>query len=414
MEGFAWSPELRFVLALGLGFLVGMERERSRLGKKQHAHLGVRTYSVISLFGFGCAWLHTAGATWALAAGLVAVAALVVFEYSVKAREGLTGLTSETAGLLTFAIGALTVIADPWVPITLGVVATILLSEKAEIERFIERLEQRELTAILRFLLVSAIIYPALPDQPFTRFAVNPASVWKIVILVSSVGFAGYLLTKRYGARMGLWLSGVLGGVVSSTAVAVAMGRLAAQSPARSRNALAASILASGVMYPRIFVLVVAINPDLARPLAWRVAWLALVGLVLALTVRPPRDDERNPDVASLSNPFEIKPAMAFAALFVVLTVVTRVVSERYGGAGVAILAAVVGVADVDPFLLSLAGHASPVGTPVVTAMLIAMASNTVAKGAYFAWLGVPARRDAVWRYAVWALAHVPVIAISP
>ncbi|MCC6160436.1 MAG: MgtC/SapB family protein [Deltaproteobacteria bacterium] len=413
MEGFIWIPELRFALALGLGFLVGMERERSRLGKKQHAHLGVRTYSVISLFGFGCAWLHTVGASWAIPAGLVAVAALVIFEYSVKAREGLTGLTSETAGLLTFAIGALTVVVDPWVPITLGVVATILLSEKAEIERFIERLEQRELTAILRFLLVSAIIYPALPNQPFTRFAVNPASVWKIVILVSSVGFAGYLLTKRYGARMGLWLSGVLGGVVSSTAVAVAMGRLAAQSPARSRNALAASLLAGSVMYPRIFVLVVAINPAFARPLAWRMAWLCAVGIVLAITVRPPRDDERNPDVSSLSNPFEIKPAMAFAALFVVLTVITRVVSERFGGAGVAILAAVVGVADVDPFLLSLAGQASPVGAPVVTAMLIAMASNTVAKGAYFAWLGAPARRDAIWRYAVWAMAHVPVIAFS-
>ncbi len=412
MEGFSWTPELRFVLALGLGFLVGMERERSRLGKKQHAHLGVRTYSVISLFGFGCAWLHTAGATWALPAGLVAVAALVIFEYSVKAREGLTGLTSETAGLLTFAIGALTVIADSWVPITLGVVTTIILSEKAEIERFIERLEQRELTAILRFLLVSAIIYPALPNQPFTRFAVNPASVWKIVILVSSVGFAGYLLTKRYGSRMGLWLSGVLGGVVSSTAVAVAMGRLATQSPARSRNALAASLLASAVMYPRIFALVVAINPDFARPLAWRLAWLCAVGIALALTVRPPRDDEPNPDVSALSNPFEIKPAMAFAALFVVLTVVTRVVSERYGGAGVAVLAAVVGVADVDPFLLSLAGHATNVGM-VIPAMLIAMAGNTVAKGAYFAWLGAPARRDAIWRYALWALAHVPVIAIS-
>jgi uncharacterized membrane protein (DUF4010 family) len=403
---------LRFLVALGLGFLVGLERESSGADRKTgRVFAGVRTYTIISLYGFACAWLHRSGVTMALPVGMLSITALALVGYLAKLKEGRVGWTSEVAALLTFLVGVLALLADIWVPMTLGVVNTILLSEKGDLERFVDRLDKSEFLAALKFLVITAIILPVLPDEEFTEFRLNPARIWQIVILVSSLGFVGYVLTKKFGARLGLWLSGLLGGIVSSTAVSIAAGRIAQRDPARSAGALQMALLASAVMYLRILVLVWIIDAATAASLWWKMLPLAAVGVLLTRGIGGREHQAGEEDAATLQNPFELKPALVFALVFVALSVLTALSRQHFGGAGVMLLAVIVGVVDIDPFILSIArgagGHSL-----LISAMLLAMMSNTIAKGSYFALLSRERRIDTAWRYGLWALLHLPLLAV--
>lgn len=410
MGGIEWTQELRFLVALGLGLLVGLERESSGADRKSgKVFAGVRTYTIVSLYGFACAWMYREGLELALPVGMLSLAAVAITGYLAKLREGRVGWTSEIAALLTFVVGALSLLTDVWVPITLAVVCTVLLSEKGELERFVERLDKAEFLAVLKFLVITAIILPALPDREYTRFGLNPVRIWQVVIMVSSIGFFGYVLTKKLGGRVGLWLSGVLGGIVSSTAVSVAAGRLAQRSPEHAVPALQMAMLASAVMYVRILVLIWIVAPMWAERLWLPCLLLALAGVLLSLHRQssPAMGDDSH--VATLSNPFELRPALLFAALFALLLVLTTLAREMFGGAGLTLLALVVGVVDIDPFILSVvreqAGQYS-----VLVPVLLAMMSNTIAKGVYVAVLAQGVRRDAAWRYGVWAVLHVPLM----
>ena len=230
MNTFEWTFELRFAVALALGFLIGLERESASSERKFQYFAGVRTYTLISLYGFGCAWLNHVNITLALPIGMVSVAALAVVGYLAKLKDGRIGSTSEVAALLTFIIGALTVLTDVWVAMSLAIISTILLSEKAGLENFVERLDKSEFLAVLKFLLVTVIILPVLPNNDYSQFKLNPTRIWQIVIMVSTIGFVGYFLSKKFGSKLGLWLSGLQ---------AALLRVLQLQSPQRgSQNAL--------------------------------------------------------------------------------------------------------------------------------------------------------------------------------
>jgi uncharacterized membrane protein (DUF4010 family) len=409
MNAIEWTFQLRFALALALGLLVGLERESS----KDHQKLvfgGVRTHPIISLFGFACAWLYQVGAGFMLPAGLLALGGLTVVSYSAKIRGEHFGSTSEISALLTFVTGALALLVDVWVAMSLGVINALLLSEKARMEAFVENLNRAEFLATLKFLLVTVIILPVLPDAEYTVFRINPTIVWKFVIIVSTVGFIGYVLVRRLGSRVGLWLSGLLGGIVSSTAVTVAMGRLAHRDEQRSLGALQAAIFASAVMFLRILVIVALVSPSLIALLWWRLGILSLVGLGLAISLRPGAGTDDGNDMSALENPFEITPALVFAGLFVALTVITQIVRNSAGELGVLTVAAVIGVVDIDPFILSIVKGTDVLPKLIVAAVVLSMMSNTLAKGAYFSVLAPAVRRQTIWRYAVWAVAHVPLM----
>jgi len=372
----------------------------------------VRTYSLISLYGFACGWLYHINVPFALPVGMISIASLVLVSYFAKLREGRLGWTSEMAALLTFIVGALALLTDIWVPMALGIISTLLLSEKAEVENYVEKLNKSEFLAVLKFLLVTVIILPVLPNREFTEYKLNPTTVWKIVILVSSLGFVGYFLMKKLGSSLGLWLSGLLGGIVSSTAVSVSAGRIARTHPERSGAALQSTLLASSVMYLKILALVWVLNPSFVPYLWWKLCALSAIGIVMA-----PRILTRNSEttdlaqVSTLQNPFEIKPAMFFAALFVTLSVVTLFIRTSFGGAGLLYLSAVIGVSDIIPFILSLVNN-SPIDPVFISAIMIATMSNTVVKGIYFG-TQVPAiavRNEAFLRYGIWAALHVPFV----
>ncbi|HTY00373.1 MAG TPA: MgtC/SapB family protein [Bacteroidota bacterium] len=410
MNGIEWTFEMRLGVALALGFLVGLERESTKIESQKLVFGGVRTHPIISLYGFGCAWLHKFGATFVLPVGLLSMTILTAIAYYAKIKNERYGSTSEISALLTFIVGALALVADIWIPMALGIINTMLLSEKARLEKLVADLDRVDILATVKFLLVTLIILPALPDQDYTRFHLNPAGIWKIVILVSTVGFFGYILIKRFGPRVGLWLSGLLGGTVSSTAVTLAGGRMAQRSPEMARDALEASLLASSVMYLRSLVLIALVSPVFVWTIWWKLCALALIGLATSFRLRrePSSTDAR--DIPGLENPFEITPALLFAGLFVLMSVVTAIVTEIAGSTGLLTLASLVGVSDIAPFMLSIVKNPDSLGSIASKAIILSMMSNTVVKGLYFAWLVPNARKETTIRFGALSLLHVPFL----
>lgn len=407
---FEWTLGLRFVVALAMGFLIGLERESGRRESTRFFFGGVRTFPIVSLFGFSCAWLYSQGITLLLPAGLFAVTALAVVAYLEKIKSGRLGATSEVSVLVTYMIGALAMLADVRLPIALGVVNTILLSEKSALESYVARLNRNEFLATLKFMLLAVVIYPALPDVEYTAYHLNPAGIWKIVVMVSAIGFVGYILSKKLGPRLGLPLSGLMGGIASSTAVSVATGRLAREVPAYAGAALQASLLASSIMYVRLLVLIVIFGAGVTLDLGWRMGSMSLLGFLLALSVRRETHGGTAPgELPSIQNPVEIRVAVIFAVIFVLVKVGIAAAGEFFGQVGVLGLGILSGVVDVDPFVLSLVQGALS-GPLMLQALLLAVMVNTLAKGIYFCVLSPGNRAQTLWRYLLWAACHVPLM----
>ena len=229
------------------------------------------------------------------------------------------------------------------------------------------------------------------------------------MIIVSTLGFVGYLLEKKFGAKRGLWISGIFGGIVSSTAVTLSVGRLARNNPNRAESALQATLLASSVMYFRVWVLIWLINPFFMTELWYRFLALAIIGAILSFNIHKeqPATEDETPE---LSNPFEIRPAVGFALLFMLLSVITSMVKTSVGDNGILGLASIVGIADVVPFILSLTQGSPTFTHTFIAAVMLAMLSNTVAKGIYFGFLSPATRRATVIKYSIFALLHIPFI----
>lgn len=415
MISIEWTAQLRFIVALALGFLVGLERESSKSKQKKIILGGIRTYPIISMLGFGCAWLYNIGVQAILPIGLIAVSGLTAISYFTKVQTERLGVTSEVTALVTYVVGALAFLVDIWAAMALGIINTILLSEKSRLEEMVEKLDRVEFLAVLKFLLVTLIILPVLPDKEYTTFHLNPSKIWQIVIIVSTISFVGYFLSKRLGDHIGFRLSGLVGGIVSSTAVSIAYGRMAQKNESISRNALQGSLIASSVMYLRVLILISVINPSFVYTIWWQLVILSLIGFGLSFikfSIRAGKSSF-NKESQNLQNPFEIRPSLMFALLFVVLSVITGWVKMYFGQAGILTLSAIVGITDIDPFILSLISSSNFGINIVASAIIIAMMSNAIMKGIYFAYLASEVRKDTIYRFGLLTIAHIPLIIIS-
>ncbi len=411
MNYIEWTFQLRFIVAIALGFLIGLEREGTK-SKRKLAMGGIRTFPIISMLGFGCAWLYQLGVTLMLPLGLLSISILAGISYFSKIRTDRFGATSEITALLTYVVGALALLVDIWVAMAIGIINTMLLSEKAGLENIVERLDRAEFTAVLKFLLVTLIILPVLPNKNFTEYGLNPAKIWQIVILVSSIGFVGYLLSKYLGQKVGLYLSGLIGGIVSSTAVCLSNGRLAKTNPQQSISALQSSIGASSIMYLKFLVIIFVISPTVAAAVSWKLLFLFFAGLLLSYIKQDvmPEHQSIDEEFKKFQNPFEIKPAMIFAILFVAISVITKIINAYIGSNGILTLSAIVGIANIDPFIYSIA-HSTGFSIQLITSsIIIAMMSNTIIKGIYFGYFVPSLRNKTLQRFGILTLLHIPLI----
>lgn len=373
------------LLVLFLSFLVGLEREEHK-GEGDYSFGGVRTFPLIGLIGYATAML-AGGQAAPVAVGFAVVAAFMLLAYRHKiAQSSLAGATSEMSALVTYLIGALVCTGHYWVATTLGVVSLLLLELKEVLETMARRSEPAEILTFAKFLLLSAVILPALPNQALGPFAINPFRTWLVVVAVSGLSYGSYVIQRATRGRGGIVLGALLGGAYSSTMMTVVLARRAGGEE-RPHLFAGAMLVASGMMFLRLIVLLALFNRELASALA--PSFLALAagtvasGVLLARRADPRASAPVRRFVAR--NPLELRAALLFGALFVVMLAATDVAVSRLGSAGVYVLGAVMGVADVDPFIMSMtqaARHATPLHVAAV-AVLVTVASNNLVKGIY-------------------------------
>ena len=388
----------RFAVALGIGGLVGMERERRRR-KGAEMFAGVRTFAILSLVGCTAAMISSLTASpLPLLAILLGISALLVAAYNAQSRrnEHETGLTTEAAALLTVLTGALCYYQYVTMAAALGVSMLLLLSLKAPLHRFAERINTEDVYATIKFAVVSLIVLPILPDRSFgpPPFDVlNPYNIWWMVVLISGISFAGYVLMKMVDAGRGIGLTGLLGGLVSSTAVTLTFTQRSKEQPPLS-NAFAIAILGAWtVMFLRVLVEVFAVNRGLLVQLWLPMSAGALVGLVYgALLYR--RQALALTNEIEIANPFELGPAIKFGAIYAAILLIARTAEMYFGNTGVYISSVLSGTADLHAITLSMAQLSLSDGLdPLVAARAVSLAtlSNTLVKAGMVAVLGTPA-----------------------
>jgi uncharacterized membrane protein (DUF4010 family) len=377
---------MQIVLVLFLSFLIGLEREERKAAGGSYSFGGVRTFPLIGLIGYSAA-LISGPRMLPLAVGFLVVAGFLLVSYWHKISTAETaGVTTEMSGLATFLVGALVCYGHLWIATALGVACLLLLDLKAALEKLAVRIAPDEIFTFTKFLLLSGVILPILPNREFSQFHINPFKTWLVVVAISAISYLSYVLQKLTRGQGGVVLAALLGGAYSSTATTVVMARRAARE--EQPHLFSGGILiASGVMYLRLVILLALFNRPLM--LLLYIPFLALAVLAVGggwLWSR--RADKNTQEVKrefEPKNPLELLTAFAFAGLFLAMLVITQLALRYLGTTGVNTLAAIMGISDVDPFIMGLtqaAGTLTPLKV-AAGAVVIAAASNNVVKGIY-------------------------------
>ncbi len=375
----------QIVLVLFLSFLIGLEREEQKVISEQYRFGGVRTFPLLGLLGYALYFL-SGGNLVLPSVGFAVVGGFLWQSYRHK-LEGvaLAGMTTELSGLGTYVVGGLVSAEKYWVAVTLTVISVALLELKTALESLAKRLPGEEILTFAKFLLLTAVILPVVPNQTFGTFGFNPFKTWLVVVAVSAISYGSYLLQVWTGGRGGVPLSALLGGGYSSTLTTVVLAKRAREE-ARPHLYSGSILAASGVMYLRLLVLLVIFSRRLFDRLWLPFLLLAATALVGAfLWMRLLGQGAKPHEPFHPKNPLEVGAAFLFAALFVAMLFATHLALLYLGRAGLFTLAGIMGVTDVDPFILSLANSAGSL-TPVVLAgdaIIIAAASNNLIKGIY-------------------------------
>jgi uncharacterized membrane protein (DUF4010 family) len=375
-------------VALGLGLLVGLQREST---SSQLA--GLRTFPLVTLLGAVCALLSAGGSGWLLAAGLVGVAAATAMGNAARLREPVpdAGITTEVALLLMYALGAYAVLGHRAVAVVIGGTVAVLLHFKAVLHGAVQRLGEGELRAVMQFVLLALVVLPVLPDATFGPYAVfNPREMWLMAVLIVGLSLAGYVALKFFGERAGIVAGGLLGGLISSTATTVSWSRATRGRPETARTAALVIVVASTIVYGRVLAEIATVSrpflPVAAPPI------LGLAGaMALAAAVLWRRSRGEPPVTADGQQPASLKTAFTFAALYGIVLLTVAIVNDRFGTRGLYAVSAISGLTDVDAITLSVSrlvgsGQIGPeLGARLV---VVGVLSNLAFKGAIAALLG--------------------------
>ncbi len=402
-------PLENLVLMLGLSFFFGLAFEGFYKERLEDIPGGVRTFPLLSLLGFGLYAVDTVH-TLAFTAGLLVLGAWLFAYY----RQQFA--TSESAplgaeilvplcNLLAYMLGPVALVEPPWVAVGVTVSAVLFLGAREQLHRLAHRVPGDEIATAGKFLILTGIILPLLPNRPVTHLTnVTPYEVWLAVVVVSSLSYGSYLVQRYISPARGVLLTSVLGGLYSSTAMTVVLARRLPDHADSGGDLRAAIVLATAVMYLRLGVVVAVFNNALALALAPALAGLHALGLGMAAALYWRERTSRSAGRAAHrpANPLELSTALLFATLFVVISLGSMWVKTHFGHAGIYSLAALVGITDIDPFVLSLAQGSVPgLGIePMAVAILVAASSNNILKAGY------------ALAFAGWRQARAPALAL--
>jgi uncharacterized membrane protein (DUF4010 family) len=382
----------RFGVALALGILLGLERQRA-LGDEEG--VGVRTFALVALAGAVAGYLDESLGLHGFALALfVAVAALIVTLCAARAFRGDFGITTECSALLCFMLGLLCTRGHLQFAAAIGVAMAFLLALRDWLHQLARRIQSADVDATLKFAIITLIVLPLVPNEnygPPPLDVLNPYKIWLMVVLISGLNFASYLLVKAVGANQGIGITGLLGGLVSSTATTLGFSQRSREPGADAATLALGILLAWTVMFFRVVIMVLLIS----RPLGWRLALalalLCAVSLGACYWLWRRRKVMKGGKVEAGNNPFELGTAIKFGLLFGIIVVVAKAAEVYLGEAGLYLAAAVAGLTDVDAITLAMANLAQDDARQTgiaARAILIAVVANTLVKSGMTVALG--------------------------
>lgn len=376
-------------VALGLGLLVGFQRERT-----EESLAGFRTFPLITLMGALAAhlerWTENA---WILPAGALGLVGLIVLGNLARWRRGdvAAGITTEVAALLMFLVGAVAAVGPMAAAVVMGGVVAVLLHFKRSMHALAQRLTDDEVRAVMRIVVIGLVILPVLPDRTYGPYDVlNPFRVWLMVVLIVGISVASYLLYKLTDARAGTLVGGLLGGLISSTATTASYARQAHGARAVAPSAAVVLMVASTVAFARIFVEIGLVAPGVLWQVLAPLGAMALFNVVLsALGVW--RWGRAAASAAAQEDPTQLRAALLFGVLYGAAVFSVAAATDYFGETGLYAVAGISGLTDIDAITLSLANLADAGRIETDTtwrAILLAALSNLVFKGALAFFLG--------------------------
>lgn len=345
------APVEAFATALGIGLLVGLERER-----RPDSAAGLRTFALVAMLGCLFALLgEKSGGPWLLVAGLLVISgSMIASNFSTQQEEQYRGFTSEAAIIVTYGLGAAVWFGYATLAVMLAITTTVLLYFKAELRQFSERTTPKDINSILQFAVLSLVILPILPSADFGPYnAINPRQVWWMVVLISGLALSGYLALRIIGARHGAALLGIFGGLASSTATTMMFSRHARDHAHLVRMSAIVILIANVMVMIRLGLVSGVVAPNLVIPIATVFACGIVPGIVMALYGWKILNAAGDLPMPEVKNPTELRTAISFGLLYAIVLLASAWLQDIAGNSGLYIVALASGLTDADASVLS-------------------------------------------------------------
>ena len=390
-------------MTVGFSFIVGLEfHSYLRINQYQYGFGSTRTFVLIGMLGFVLYQLNSKGLFFVI--GMIILGAMLLVYYRYQSAEKRYSLLEIILTLLVFLIGPVTIHFPSWFLVLFVVILILMLGETPLIRQFSENLANNEIVTLAKFLILSGVILPLLPDKQIApTLPITYYKVWLAVIVVSGFSYLSYLAQNYFFKARGLLLTGVLGGLYSSTAISVVISRRALHMHKDRSQVSSALILATAMMYLRLLVIIFFLDAVAGKALFTPFVILIVLSCLVALgLLRLGNNTETQQQKCVAQHPLELSTAILFALMFVFFAFITQYIIGNYGNNGLDFLSVVVGFTDIDPFIFSLlSGEFSVAENAIVSAVIVASDSNNLLKAGY---AGILARNRSVMAAVIWLL----------
>ena len=375
------------LVSLCLGALIGLERqwEKETWHPGKHVLAGLRTFTFWALLGTLCGYFARTVHAYFFVAGFAVMAVwMSIFLFYKNRTSADPGYTTGAVGLLTYLIGGLVAWQQEKAALVLTLTVVILLAIKPYVHRVTRRFSKEDVRMALQFMAITGVILPLVPDEPWGPYgALNPHDIWMMVVLVSGASFGGYLAVRMFGHKLGIALTGLIGGIASSTATTLAMSKESRAQPALTSDCAMAAVLACTVMLWRVAVLSAVIHPPVLNRIT--IPFLAMSAPALAWwcwRILLHGKGQPREEAPEYRNPLGLRDSLQFAAFYALIVVLVKAGEVRYGETGIDTVSALSGLMDLDAISLSLARMAADgaIMEMAVKGILIATVANTVVK----------------------------------
>jgi uncharacterized membrane protein (DUF4010 family) len=403
---------IRLLVALGIGTIIGMQREHAAIHENSPNFAGIRTFILVVLLGF------IAGLTFYILSPLVyfgillATAIVTGISYWTTASKGDIGATTEFTALIGFVLGTVAFLGFIEISLMITTLVVVILSTKIKLHDIVGKITQEELYDFIRFVVLALLIFPFLPDETFGPYQIlNPREIGWVVLLTSGLGLIGYVLMKFFGSKKGILLSGIIGGLVSSTAVTWVFAKKSKQNPALSHSCATAILAASSIMIVRVLIWTFIFNKSLFNELFIGISliFLAAAGSTLLIFFTSGNKEITSSEIPK-GKPLDLVGAFVFGLIYTTILLIVSYADENLGDSGILISSAIAGLSDIDAITISVSKLAE-IRLDLATAssaILIGTISNTLLKMGIGVWAGSPMlRKDLFLGYGIIFLAAI-------